>query len=99
MELTDRELIEHLFGRVETLEGSLRAALDLAMGAIAALPEAQRPQALAAIALLQGDRMAQIDSSQGPYVRSLDSYIRNLRNGYDTHMRASRETLRQHGLS
>lgn len=96
--ISDRELIEHLFGRIETLEGSLRAALDLAMAAALALPRETHANFRAHMAGLQADRLAAIDTISGQYIRPLSALQTNQRNGYNGQVRDAESTLTSYGL-
>lgn len=92
-QIPDRQLIEHLFGRVETLEGRLLEYRAVCASLIRALPEVQMRAVMQFLALAQADALTVAALPQGYYLRGSETLARNQTNGMQTESNSLRELV------
>lgn len=94
--ISDRDLINSLFARVEMLEGSIRLYRAMATALASALTPAQQRAAMERLALLKADAITEILHPRGTGLRPNEVETRTRQNGFEGEWRALAELLQEH---
>lgn len=85
--ISDRELIDSLFGRIECIEGALRLYRDFAAAIAASSPLPMRQACAETLALLKADTLTTFHHQQGVGLRPAQVQAANQRIGFEVEWR------------